>query len=159
VQAGQPQIPSAGDVRDERFSPGDQIMVDLHGLPTDPSQLLDALRSGGVSRSVPTNDAEVFGLIGDILAQGDASPELRAALYQAAAEMDGVQLLGEVSDPLGRTGVGLAIEAGDERIQIIVDEPSAQLLVVERFDRTDETFTLRSWRALRSVGLVNDSDS
>jgi hypothetical protein len=156
VQAGRPTIPAAGDVLDERFSPGDHIMLDLRGLPTDPSQLLDALRSGAVSPSVPANDAEVFDLIGEILVQGDALPELRAALFKAAAELEGVELIGDTSDPLGRTGVGLRIDSGDERIQIIVDESSAQLLAVERYERTDETITLASWRALRSVGLVTE---
>jgi hypothetical protein len=156
VQAGRPPIPAAGDVRDERFSAADDIMWDLGGLPTEPSQLLDVLRSGGVIPAVPANDAEVFDFIGEILAQGDALPELRAALFKAAAELDGVELIGDTSDPLGRTGVTLRIDSGDERIQIIVDEPSAQLLAVERYERTDETFTLASWRALRSVGLVTE---
>ncbi len=59
-----------------------------------------------------------------------APPKLRAALYRVASELPGVQLLGAVSDPIGRMGVGVAYtdQARGVRLELIFDPTTSALL-------------------------------
>jgi hypothetical protein len=78
---------------------------DVNALSTDPRTLLVQMRraDGG-----PHSAGEDFVHVGDFLRETDARPQLRAALYRAAALIPGVQLLGPVRDHLGRNGLGVA---------------------------------------------------
>lgn len=103
---------------------------DLSALPTDPEQLLDALRS--VPR--PPGDDQVFLLIGELLAQGDASPGLRSSLFEVTAKLEGVELVAEVADPRGgRSGVGLQIDGTESRKRLVFDPQTADLLAIELY--------------------------
>ena len=77
----------------------------VNALSTDPRKLLVQMRraDGG-----PRSAGEDFVHVGDFLRETDARPQLRAALYRAAALIPGVQLLGPVRDHLGRSGLGVA---------------------------------------------------
>jgi hypothetical protein len=104
----------------------------LYALPTDPAQLGPVLSNnvkgygpdpnptGGVSA-----DQEEFVEIGDLLRESPASPALRRALYEVAAGIPGVRLVGNLKDALGRTGVG--VERSDEST-LLIDPASGQLL-------------------------------
>jgi hypothetical protein len=147
--AGRPDIlPTAGDVRDERFPPDEGPWLDASDLPTDPERLLQALRGGAVAERPPGNE-EIFVLIGDVLTQGDASPPLRSALFEVAATLDGVRLGGEVDDPLGRHGVAIFVDGEASRTQLIFDRETARLLAIEDYplDADGSRGPLRSWIA------------
>jgi RNA polymerase sigma-70 factor (ECF subfamily) len=78
---------------------------DWNSLSSDPHVLLQQMRQidGG-----PTTPGEDFVHIGDFLRETDAPPAVRATLYQAAALIPGIQLLGAVRDHDGRPGLGIA---------------------------------------------------
>jgi hypothetical protein len=131
--AGRPDVPRAGDIELKPYSAGKAPWFDLSVLPNAaPQSLLDALRSGLPVRRPPGDD-QVFLLIGQLLAQGNASPELRSKLFEVAAELEGVELVGEVADPLGRQGIALAVDGAGSRTQLVFDPESAELLAIELY--------------------------
>ncbi|GLW04915.1 hypothetical protein Misp01_00450 [Microtetraspora sp. NBRC 13810] len=71
----------------------------------------------------------------DLLA-GPISPGTRAALYRLLAEQPAIKSLGEVTDPLGRTGIALSLTTADNgdgagESRLIVDDDTAELLCHE----------------------------
>jgi hypothetical protein len=63
--------------------------------------------------------------IGDLLRESPAAPALRKALYDVAAGIPGVRLVGNLKDALGRTGVGVE-RNGEETL--LIDPATGQLL-------------------------------
>lgn len=106
LAAGSPPLPSG--VSDETFPPGVLAYEDLRSLPTEPRELLAVLQRQVATEDLPT-DVAVFVRVGQLLAPGDAPSELRAALYVVASRLAGVELIGEVVDPLGRPGLAVAM--------------------------------------------------
>ena len=157
-EAGEPDIPQASDVREERSRSGGYFWVDLSGLPRDPTDLLAALRSGSVVPRSPGDD-EVFLLIGELMAQGDAPSDLRAALFESAARLEGIEETGEITDPLDRDGIGLAIDGASLRTQLVFDPDTADLLAIELYPiRADGSIgARRSWRAVHPATVVDSS--
>ena len=98
-------------------------------LPTDPDALYDKLHDQAVGHGNGT-DSEMFTLVGDALRESDASPALRAALYEVAARIPGVDLVGPAVDRIGRHGV--AVASVDSKIglrhELIFDRKTAALL-------------------------------
>ena len=72
----------------------------------------------------------MFTLVGDALRESDASPALRASLYEVAARIPGVELVGPATDRVGRHGVAVAYVDGKihERHELIFDPRTATLL-------------------------------
>jgi hypothetical protein len=157
-QAGRPDVPQAGDIREERSRSGGYFWVDLSRLPRGPTELLAALRSGSVVPRSPGDD-QVFLLIGDLMAQGDAPPDLRASLFEAAARLEGIQEAGEVTDPLGREGIALTIDGASLRTQLVFDTETADLLASELYPiRADGSIGARmSWSAYHPATVVDHS--
>jgi len=54
----------------------------------------------------------MFVIVGDLLRESPASPALRKALWEVAARIPGVTLVGNVTDAAGRAGV--AVRRGDQ---------------------------------------------
>ncbi len=127
--SGAPVFPSG--TSDDEFSAGVLSYEDLGSLPVDPEELLTFLRNEVASEGIP-GDAGVFLRIGQLLSRGDAPPELRAGLYLAAASLEGIELIGEVTDPAGRAGIGVGMtyeEMGASvQIVMIFDEETSELL-------------------------------
>jgi hypothetical protein len=128
LAAGKPPLPRAGRVEDSRLSGGSS---DGSGLPTDPAALrglIEAREIPGVEG--PPGEAETFVLIGDMLRSGYLPPAVRAALYEVTAELPGVELLGEVEDPVGRPGIGVAFTDRERgtRHELIFDPETSALL-------------------------------
>jgi hypothetical protein len=126
--AGSPDL-GEGKTSDETFAAGPQGLsfLDLSGLPTDP----DALRVAIEARQIeggPPGDAETFTIIGDLLRETYASPELRAALYEVAASLPSVELVGHTTDATGRPGIAVAYPSGAARNELIFDPQTAALL-------------------------------
>ena len=119
----------------------------LYALPTDPAKLEPILRgdAGMVSKGPdpaatggvdPT--AELYTVVGDLLRESPASPALREALYDVAADIPGVVVKGNYTDTLGRTGT--AVERDGETL--VIDPSNGQLLAdIEGDPNAQETCT------------------
>ena len=152
VRAGSPRLPRAGRVSIQRFRrfPRHTLSLSfipfsrLARLPTEPQRLRrwieahegrgESLSTAGTTSSglppVNSRDAKTFAAIGSLLQQTTAPPALRAALYEVASELPGVQLLGTATDPAGRKGIGVAYDNPQhgERLELIFDPKTSALL-------------------------------
>jgi len=157
---GSPPLPQAGDVVTDQFKPGEAPFFDLSVLSTDPSTLLSQLRSG-VPEPRSRGDDHTFGLIGDVLGFGHATSQQRAALFEVAAHLDGVQLVGNVVDPLGRAGVGLAVSGSSTTTMLVFDPDSAELLANETFPSNADLASAAptEWTAFQPVEVVKSSEA
>jgi hypothetical protein len=122
-------------------------------LPTDPARLTDALSErlyvGQPNGSCPippgldvaavrcpprpVTDGDRFGAIVFLLTHYPLPAELRSALYQALTRLDGIRLIGEVTDSAGRRGVGIISSSPDQsrvprRTVLIFDPVTGRLL-------------------------------
>lgn len=95
----------------------------LYALPTDPAKLEPVLRSD-IKGAGPNPTAELYTVVGDLLRESPAPPALREALYEVAASIPGVALVGHYKDALGRTGT--AVERDGETL--VIDPDNGQLL-------------------------------
>jgi hypothetical protein len=95
----------------------------LYALPTDPTKLEPVLRSD-IKGADPNPTAELYTVVGDLLRESPAPPALREALYEVAADIPGVKVVGHYKDALGRTGT--AVERDDETL--VIDPNDGQLL-------------------------------
>lgn len=96
---------------------------ELYALSTD-SQVLERTLRARIDRAGPDDDSELFTIVGDLLRDSPAPPQLRRALWEVAAEIPGFSLVGPVTDGAGRPGV--AVERGTERY--VLDPDTGQLL-------------------------------
>lgn len=82
---------------------------------------------------------QLFGLAMDILAESPVRPALRQALWELAATLPGVDMVGGEVDAAGRPGVMLVLDgsehAGQEGFAYLIDPDDGRLLEV----RTPET--------------------
>lgn len=136
--------------------------VGLASLPTDPSALAAALAAGKLE-GVPHSPAEEFVQIGDLLRETDAAPALRAAAYQVAATLPGVEVLGRIADHSGRIGIGVASTLAGVRNELIFDPSTSALLgeegVVVGPQAGEPIGTVNDWAVYLSSGIVNSLSS
>ena len=96
-------------------------------LPADPDALWSLLEHEAQGNSNGTA-AEMFTLVGDALRETAATPAQRAALYEVAARIDGVQLVGQVHDSAGRAGTAVSLDAHGVRFTLVLDPDTSSLL-------------------------------
>ncbi|MEV4518377.1 CU044_5270 family protein [Dactylosporangium sp. NPDC049525] len=108
---GQPCRPDPGHIRD---------------LPADPAGILALLRAR-------YTDVGEFPAAGELLAHGYLPPATRAALFEALATLDGVEVLDDLTDAAGRHGVAVTRTSGGFRGALIFD-PSGYALLGFRSD-------------------------
>jgi hypothetical protein len=128
VAAGSPPLPRH-QVEDTTASGGS--VLDPEGLPTDPPALrraIEARKVPGVDG--PPGEAGTFAAIGELLRDDYLPAAVRSALYLAASELPGVEALGEVRDPIGRAGTGVAFtdRSRGVRDELILDPDTSALL-------------------------------
>jgi hypothetical protein len=126
IAAGSPHLRS-GRVQD--FPLTAQPFLDTSDLPTQPRalrRLIEARKIPFVDG--PPGEAETFTLIGDMLRNTYLPSAFRAALYRVVAELPNVELQGEVKDPVGRTGIGVAFTKGSVTHELIFDPRTSALL-------------------------------
>jgi hypothetical protein len=120
---------------DRRYMPGEGVDVfgpgglsgsraQLAKLPSDPDALASVLTERG-----PLTLRHVRGLLGEVL----VSREFCSALYTVAKQLPDVRVLDRVSDQLGRTGHGLARVEHGERIELIFDDQTREMLAYQEF--------------------------
>jgi hypothetical protein len=129
VAAGSPDLGALTGARDGDTTepPGGLYFLDLSGLPTDPDSLKAVIEKRKIVGG-PGGDWETFAIIGEMLQETYAPPTLRAALYDVAANLPGVEFVGRVTDAAGRPGLGVAYTHGGIRDELIFDPHTAQLL-------------------------------
>lgn len=160
---------------DDTFEPGGLYYADLTGFSTDPDELYGQIerRAGEPKTSgepVPKgapSAVKMFAIVGDLLRETVAPPELRAALYEVAARIPGVELVGEVTDPAGRTGVAVAMasKADGVRREFVFDPETSELLaerqvLLRRVDWVDAApGTVIGWVAYLESGTVDTTSA
>ncbi len=149
IAAGRPDL---GLPNTEVYSPKAKMLVagvgwlpssyrDLVRLPTNPVSLRAALTErvrtyhpgafSTVFKPHPSQTEVLFGTIGYLLENYPLPPPLRAALYQVLTRLDGVELVGSVTDMAGRHAVSVAIEVDQpppERYELLLDPATGALL-------------------------------
>jgi hypothetical protein len=100
---------------------------ELLQLAEDPQALDAALRAKAAGTKNPV-EYETFFVVGDMLRETVAPSQLRAALYQVAADIDGVELLGATTDEAGRPGLAVAMTHAGVRHELIFDPETSALL-------------------------------
>lgn len=140
TQDGSPSL-GAGTVTDRVFAPtsnassqdglnsGDSALDyrDLSKLPTDPETLGRMIENRAIEGG-PPGDAESLTIVGDLLRQQTASPQLRSALFSVASSLPDVRLIGRTDDPAGRPGETVAAVEAGVRHELILDPETSQLL-------------------------------
>jgi hypothetical protein len=132
LEVGRPNLPTVGDVQTQTLTPMQAAWFDAAAVSTDTNELLAALANDSIVERRPGIDQE-FLLIGELLAQPGLTAAQRASLYRAAASLDGVELLGPTTDPVGRGGEGFAVTAGNDRAVLIFDPVTAAPLATEEY--------------------------
>jgi hypothetical protein len=160
--AGRPQLNSPG-ISDNSYGPGGLSYTDFSGYSTDTDDLYDQIRERAEGYG-PSTDAEMLVLVGDLLREQLAPPDLRAALFRVAARIPGVELVGDVTDPAGRNGIAVARTSDDagflERNELIFDPDTSELLaerqvLLERVEWADaEPGTVIGYAVYLESGVV-----
>jgi hypothetical protein len=149
-------VPEAGEVNKQRFAPGDLPLPDLSDLPTEPERLKPILESGDFFEDTDVREpAHLATAIGELLARPDAPPELRLALFQILAGLPSSRFLGDVTDPLGRSGVGVEIPDGFWRTKYVFDPDTAALLALLNTSTIGPAAGVPSWFAFDMSGVVD----
>jgi hypothetical protein len=150
IAAGSPHLCAdvcEGQTNDERFGPGELAIRNFATLPTDPEELLELIESRELIGG-PDGDWETFSIIGDLLREASPQPRVRAALYQVAAEVPGVELVGRVTDGAGRPGVAVAYKHertdAPSELELIFDPTTAELLGSNEVLIADSTVDVES---------------
>ncbi|WP_327105836.1 CU044_5270 family protein [Nonomuraea glycinis] len=126
--------------------------LDVSTLPDDPALLRERLlawtRGGGLSGPIEGDADQLWAAAGVVLFQpeGPLSPTVRAAVYRMLADLPGVRLLGQVTDPKGRQGQAFTRTAdgpdsGMGTSRIILDPETGQSLAMESYERPDGPLT------------------
>ncbi len=105
--------PRGSDPGAPQLAPGSLGYTDMDALPTDVDELESLIRTQASANGGGATDAEVFTIAGDLLSETVAAPRLRAALYRIVARLDGVELMGAVTDHVGRVGVSVSLVDND----------------------------------------------
>ena len=123
IDAGRPQFYQPGTSTD---SLGTYKPLDL---PTNPTILYAQLKLQATGHGTGLYN-EMFVLVGDDLRETATLPAVRAALYEVAARIPGVELVGNVTDPAGRAGVAVAMTdtKSHARQVLTLDPKTSQLL-------------------------------
>ena len=100
-------------------------------LPSQPNALYDRLEHDATGHGSGTY-SEMFTLVGDSLRETSTTPAQRAALYEVAARIPGVELVGRVRDSAGRSGVAVAMTDDGIRSQLVFDPKTSALLAEEQ---------------------------
>jgi hypothetical protein len=135
------------------------------GLPSTPGPLLRALQARFLTdvAQIPASQRRawsrenrsgfLFSALGTILA-GSISPTQRAAAFIDARYINGVQVLGDGRDAIGRTGTAIKLAGpGDTVQELLIDPADGALLQTEFGTRTSRDARAIHRLDIRSVNL------
>lgn len=148
VASGDGSMPQVGELDEVNIPAGRIPFPDLAELPLEPDDLLQRLRTGWWPEPLG-GDEETLRAIAELLARGDATSELREALFEAGSTLEDIELLGDRTDPLNREGVAIGLGPADRRVVLVVDPDTSFLLSLE--ERSGELTTWRAYQAWATV--------
>lgn len=127
IAAGRPNV-YEGDTRSMRLE-----RQRASDLPSEPGALFERLEAEARGHSEGTH-RQMFTRLGDYLRETNITPEQRAALYEVAARIPGVELVGAEHDPVGRKGIAVAMEQRSDGVRhtLVLDPATGTLLAEER---------------------------
>lgn len=170
--AGSPQqsyFDKVAEISDERVGENgfnerilDAEIPPASQLPTDPDQLIEIFEQAAPDGDSFSISARVFTYAASLLVQAGASPELRSALYEVVAGLEGVRFEGTVEDPIGRTGTAVSIDNSSIRYVLIFDSETSQPLAYrdESLEPSDYIgSSLISYWVLEESDRVPDTDT
>jgi hypothetical protein len=105
----------------------------ISDLPFEPNALYEELnrRAQETDNSAPPPVRPLL-LIGELLQDPAAGPELRAALFHAAEKIPGIQYFGATEDEAGRRGAAIGMESdyagSPARYELIFDPDTSDVL-------------------------------
>ncbi|HEY5053424.1 MAG TPA: CU044_5270 family protein [Solirubrobacterales bacterium] len=137
------------------------VYPDLSGVPTDPEELRLVIQNHeapGVSDEPgkPLGTQETIEDLGGLLSHPNASPALRAAAFNALAELPGVGLKRDATDLVGRTGYAISYSYGRGfRVELIFD-PKTSISLGERVVLADPGQDPVEWKGYEAGLTLRD---
>jgi hypothetical protein len=137
------------------------VYPDLSNAPTDPAKLRLAIQNHqvpGVSDEPgkPLSTKLVIEALGGLLSRPNASPALRAAAFNALAEVPGVELKRDATDLVGRSGYAIGYSSGRGfRVELIFD-PKTSMSLGERVVLADPEQDPEEWKGYEAGLTLRD---
>jgi hypothetical protein len=128
AQAGSPKLLPHGRRYDSPFHAGELAPRDLGALPRDPESLAALITSGEIAGISEGAHGNPLSTVADLLGEVPATAGLRSSLFNATALLTGIESLGIAADPLGRSGIAVAVVGSGVRVELIFDSKSSALL-------------------------------
>lgn len=125
-------------------------------LPDDPDAMLAYLRDKGAGTKSPTDEA-AFQQAGELLRESSLAPATMAVVFQALAKIPGTEVLDNVTDEAGRTGIAVSSTlTSGIRIEMIFDSTTYAYLgqrtvAVRDYDQVKAGQVLDSSAVLKSA--------
>jgi hypothetical protein len=130
----------AADPDDLDLKQLDQMISAVPQLPTEPHRLERIIRAYSEKKDPPI-EAQMFNQISGLLHSPYASAELRVAAYRVLADVEGVDIGGQMRDAAGRLGTAITAPAGyggrdaplntQEHRQLLIDPTTGNVLAEE----------------------------
>jgi len=111
-------------------------LAELAKLPTDPTALQAWLRQrvwaqGGIYTEAVLQ-SQIFATLVQLLGETPASPPVRAAALRVLAAMPNVHNAGTGTDAMGRSGIRIVFDSGNEHGEMIIDLGGPTVLAIKR---------------------------
>jgi len=167
---GSPQLPSQHRRQQAWYQYGgtgylgnaSPTFAQIQRLPSSPAALAAAVQKAAEQQMAPvppgnvrswsvtdqqTLSQNMFGVYDQLLKLDPITPAVRAAVFRDLAHLPGVRSIGQVTDPLGRTGYGIAQSEGkvghetQHAEEVLIIAPGSGLLLSDEFVVTGTSYS------------------
>ncbi len=125
--------PAGPPFRDEPFAIEDATVAgmpatEVRALPTDPAKLRARIEGG---------DVTLTAMVGQLLGSALTPPDVKVALFAVLKQLPGATLRPDVTDPQGRTGVGVEFDTPAWKTLFLFDKDTGALLGTRSIGRKE----------------------
>ncbi len=125
--------PAGPPYRDAPFAVQDMTVAgmpatEVRALPTDPAQLRARVEGG---------DVTLTAMVGQLLGSALTPPDVKVALFAVLKQLPGATLRPDVTDPQGRTGVGVEFDTPAWKTLFLFDKDTGALLGTRSIGRKE----------------------
>jgi hypothetical protein len=152
---------------------GNLTSAQFQRLPASPARLSAVVKKAAEQQIEPSPNVKavywstagkeslaetMFGVYDQLLKLDPITPAVRAAVFRDLARLPGVHSIGKVTDPLGRTGYGIAQSQGpadngaEQTEEVLVIAPGSGLLLADEFVVTSTSYSAPSSGAAPGLG-------